>query len=202
MLYRGIQIGGGDFFIRRFHNDGNIIWKLLVSFPFRRKQMASDEKRILLPYRDTAPLEESMAEISSLKVQAAVLDMITMICLDDRASSALRTVLKKISGITVGIACNSMASLRDSSIRALSALARIDSDLIWLLLADVYYSLRKDDCITPSSLDLRCIYDLLPAPLSLKEYLFVNYAGENFGFDVDPSAVELVFRTMVSEYFW
>ncbi|CAL9777584.1 unnamed protein product [Musa acuminata subsp. burmannicoides] len=84
-----------------------------------------------------------MAEVSSQKIQSAVLDMITMICSDKRTSSALQTVLKKVSGIVVGIACSSMAGLKDASLRALSGLACIDSDLTWLLLADVYYSLNR-----------------------------------------------------------
>ncbi|WOL09672.1 hypothetical protein Cni_G18425 [Canna indica] len=202
LLHKVVQIGGGDFFVRRFHNDGHIIWKLLTSFPFQRKQMLLDEKRILLPYRDTSlTLEAPIAEVSNQKIQVAVLDMITMMCANKRTSSALKVALKKVSGIVVGIACSRTAGLRDSSMRALSGLARIDSDLIWLLLADVYYSLNKHDDIVPPNQDLAGISDLLPAPSSSKEYMFANNAGENFSIDVDPSSVEFVFKTMELEVF-
>ncbi|CAL9150721.1 unnamed protein product [Musa hybrid cultivar] len=200
MLHKAVQIGGGDFFVRRFQNDGHTIWKLLTSSPFRRKPMLSNEERILLPYRSNSiTSEEPMAEVSSQKIQAAVLDMITMICSDKRTSSALQTVLKKVSGIVVGIACSSMAGLKDASLRALSGLACIDSDLTWLLLADVYYSLNRRDVILPPCRDLAGISELLPATSSKKEYLFVNYAGEDLGFEIDPSSVEVVFRKMESE---
>ncbi|CAL9037001.1 unnamed protein product [Musa banksii] len=200
MLHKAVQIGGGDFFVRRFQNDGHIIWKLLTSSTFRRKPMLSNEERILLPYRSNSiTSEEPMAEVSSQKIQAAVLDMITLICSDKRTSSALQTVLKKVSGIVVGIACSSMAGLKDASLRALSGLACIDSDLTWLLLADVYYSLNRRDVILPPCRDLAGISELLPAASSKKEYLFVNYAGEDLGLDIDPSSVEVVFRKMESE---
>ncbi|XP_065009722.1 uncharacterized protein LOC135639758 isoform X2 [Musa acuminata AAA Group] len=200
MLHKAVQIGGGDFFVRRFQNDGHTIWKLLTSSPFRRKPMLSNEERILLPYRSNSiTSEEPMAEVSSQKIQAAVLDMITMICSDKRTSSALQTVLKKVSGIVVGIACSSMAGLKDACLRALSGLACIDSDLTWLLLADVYYSLNRRDVILPPCRDLAGISELLPAASSKKEYLFVNYAGEDLGLDIDPSSVEVVFRKMESE---
>ncbi|KAJ8512252.1 hypothetical protein OPV22_002686 [Ensete ventricosum] len=138
MLHKSVQIGGGDFFVHRFQNDGHTIWNLLTSSPFRRKPMLSNEKRILLPYRSNSiTSEEPMAEVSSQKIQAAVLDMITTICSDKRTSSALQTVLKKVSGIVVGVACSSMAGLKDASVRALSGLACIDSGLTWLLLADI-----------------------------------------------------------------
>ncbi|XP_065020102.1 uncharacterized protein LOC135645540 isoform X4 [Musa acuminata AAA Group] len=200
MLHKAVQIGGGDFFVRRFQNDGHTIWKLLTSSTFRRKPMLSNEERILLPYRSNSiTSEEPMAEVSSQKIQAAVLDMITLICSDKRTSSALQTVLKKVSGIVVGIACSSMAGLKDASLRALSGLACIDSDLTWLLLADVYYSLNRRDVILPPCRDLAGISELLPAASSKKEYLFVNYAGEDLGLDIDPSSVEVVFRKMESE---
>ncbi|CAL9173490.1 unnamed protein product [Musa hybrid cultivar] len=200
MLHKAVQIGGGDFFVRRFQNDGHTIWKLLTSSTFRRKPMLTNEERILLPYRSNSiTSEEPMAEVSSQKIQAAVLDMITLICSDKRTSSALQTVLKKVSGIVVGIACSSMAGLKDASLRALSGLACIDSDLTWLLLADVYYSLNRRDVILPPCRDLAGISELLPAASSKKEYLFVNYAGEDLGLDIDPSSVEVVFRKMESE---
>ncbi|URD83200.1 TELO2 interacting protein 1, partial [Musa troglodytarum] len=200
MLHKAVQIGGGDFFVRRFKNDGHTIWKLLTSSPFRRKPTLSNEKRILLPYRSNSiTSEEPMAEVSTQKIQAAVLDMITKICSDERTSSALQMVRKKVSGIVVGIACSSMAGLKDASLRALSGLACIDSDLTWLLLADVYYSLNRRDVILPPCRDLAGISELLPAASSKKEYLFVNYAGEDLGLDIDPSSVEVVFRKMESE---
>ncbi|XP_073101575.1 uncharacterized protein [Elaeis guineensis] len=203
VMSEAVEIAGGDFFVRRFHSDGPIIWKLLMSSPFRRKPMqAKDETPLLLPYRcSSGSSEEPMAEISNQKIQAAVLDMIAKISLNKRSASALGTVLKKVSGLVVGVAYSSVTGLRDASIKALSGLAHIDSDLIWLLLADVYYSVNKKNVPSPPTSDLTGMSQLLPPPLSSKEYLYLQYGGESFGFDVDPSSVEMVFKKMLSEVF-
>ncbi|KAG1362010.1 putative TELO2-interacting protein [Cocos nucifera] len=203
VMSEAVEIAGGDFFVRRFHSDGPIIWKLLMSSPFRRKPMqAKDENPLLLPYRSSSgSSEEPMAEISNQKIQAAVLDMIAKISLNKRSASALGTVLKKVSGLVVGVAYSSVTGLRDASIRALSGLAHIDSDLIWLLLADVYYSVNKKDVPSPPTLDLTGMSQLLPPPVSSKDYLYLQHGGGSFGFDVDPSSVEIVFKKMLCEVF-
>ncbi|KAH7528101.1 hypothetical protein FEM48_Zijuj05G0036200 [Ziziphus jujuba var. spinosa] len=62
------------------------------------------------------------------------------------SASALEVVLKKVSGLVVGIACSGIVGLRDASINALHGLACIDPDLVWLLVDDVYYySVMKKD---------------------------------------------------------
>uniref|UniRef100_A0A452YQI5 Uncharacterized protein n=1 Tax=Aegilops tauschii subsp. strangulata TaxID=200361 RepID=A0A452YQI5_AEGTS len=198
VLGRIIQISGGNFFVRRFHKDGYIIWRLLALSPFRRKTLSSmDEKAIILPYRNTSlTSEEPMAEISSQKIQIAVLDMITEISSHKRSAIALESVLKKICGLVVGIAYSGLIGLREAAIRALTGLTCMDADLVWLLLADVYHSLNQRDMPLPPIQDLVDLCDLLPPPMSSKEYLFVQYGGEGVRYDIDPSSVHEVFKKM------
>ncbi|KAK9099457.1 hypothetical protein Syun_026502 [Stephania yunnanensis] len=193
-----IQICGGDFFSRRFHNDGPHFWKLLMTSPFQKKQILGDEKQPLqLPYRALpSAAEEPLAESSSLKVQAAALNMIADLSRNKRSASALQAVLKKVCGLVVGIACSSITFLRDASVNALAGLSCIDSDLVWLLLADVYYSLNKIDLPSPPSQDFPQISQLLPALSSPKEYLHAQYGGGTFGFGIDPGSVEIVFKKL------
>uniref|UniRef100_A0A452YQK6 TTI1 N-terminal TPR domain-containing protein n=1 Tax=Aegilops tauschii subsp. strangulata TaxID=200361 RepID=A0A452YQK6_AEGTS len=203
VLGRIIQISGGNFFVRRFHKDGYIIWRLLALSPFRRKTLSSmDEKAIILPYRNTSlTSEEPMAEISSQKIQIAVLDMITEISSHKRSAIALESVLKKICGLVVGIAYSGLIGLREAAIRALTGLTCMDADLVWLLLADVYHSLNQRDMPLPPIQDLVDLCDLLPPPMSSKEYLFVQYGGEGVRYDIDPSSVHEVFKKMQDTVF-
>ncbi|CAM0956048.1 unnamed protein product [Alopecurus aequalis] len=203
VLSRAIQISGGDFFVRRFHKDGYIIWRLLALSPFRRRTLSlMDEKAIILPYRSTSlTSEEPMAEISSQKIQIAVLDMITEISSNKRSAIALESVLKKICGLVVGIAYGGLLGLREAAIRALTGLACMDADLVWLLLADVYHSLNQRDMPLPPIQDLAELCDLLPPPMSSREYLFVQYGGEGVRYDIDPSSVHEVFKRMEDTVF-
>ncbi|XP_042499486.1 uncharacterized protein LOC122077580 [Macadamia integrifolia] len=198
-----VQICGGDFFSRRFHNDGSHFWKLLATSPFQKKsKLKSEERPLQLPYRSTSTTSEDvMAEVSSMKIQAAALNMIADLSRNKRSASALEVVLKKVSGLLVGIACSGVIGLRDASVNALSGLACIDPDLIWLLLADVYYSLNKKDIPLPPTSDFPEISQILSPPESSKEYLYVQYGGESFGFDIDLASVEFVFQKLLSEVF-
>jgi hypothetical protein len=156
-----------------------------------------DEKAIILPYRDTSlTSEEPMAEISSQKIQIAVLDMIATISSSKRSAIALESVLKKVCGLVVGIAYSSLTGLQEAAIRALAGLASMDADLVWLLLADVYYSLNQRDIPLPPNQDVAEISDLLPPPMSAREYLFVQYGGDGVRHDVDPLSVHEVFKRM------
>ncbi|KAG9439501.1 hypothetical protein H6P81_019666 [Aristolochia fimbriata] len=194
-----VFICGGDFFIRRFCTDGSHFWSLLTTSPFHRRPVFKEKKPLLLPYRVMPESQlEPRAEGSTIKVQSAVLNMIAEISINKRSSSAFQQVLKKVSGLVVGIACSSVTRLREASINALSGLACMDPDLIWLLLADVYYSLNKKFPSPPSS-DFPDASQLLPPPLTPKDYLYVQYGGESFGFDVDPISVEVVFDKLQSE---
>ncbi|XP_060670317.1 uncharacterized protein LOC107403735 [Ziziphus jujuba] len=194
-----VQISGGDFFSRRFHMDGSHFWKLLSTSPFHRKSNVKEDRISLqLPYRSiSSSSEDSVAETSNLKVQVAVLNMIADLSRNRRSASALEVVLKKVSGLVVGIACSGVVGLRDASINALHGLACIDPDLVWLLLADVYYSMTKKDKPSPPISDFPEIAENLPPPLSPKEYLYVQYGGQSYGFDVDFSSVETVFKKLM-----
>ncbi|XP_054809216.1 uncharacterized protein LOC129311171 isoform X3 [Prosopis cineraria] len=195
-----VLLCGGSFFTRRFLTDGTHFWKLLSMSPFHKKGNARDEKvRLQLPYR-SSPIasEDSVAEGSSLKVQIAVLNMIADLCLDKRSASSLDSVLKKVSGLVVGMACSGVVGLREASLKALHGLASIDPDLVWLLLADVYYTMRKTETLAPPRSDLPHISEILPPPSSPKEYMYVQYGGQSYGFDLDFASVEVVFTKLFS----
>ncbi|KAL9412505.1 hypothetical protein AB3S75_046018 [Citrus x aurantiifolia] len=198
-----VQICGGDFFSRRFHTDGPHFWKLLSTSPFQKKHKLKEAKApLLLPYRNTSiSSDDSLAEVSNMKVQVAVLNMIADLSRNEKSASALEVVLKKVSGLVVGIACSGVVGLRDASMNALSGLASIDPDLIWLLLADVYYSLKKRNLPSPPTSDFPEILEILPPCLSPKEYLYVQYGGQSYGFDVDFSSVDTVFRKLHARSF-
>lgn len=155
-----------------------------------------------LPYRgDSASSGDPVAEISDLKVQAAVLSMLADLARNKHSASALEAVLKKVSGLVVGIACSGVVGLRDASVNALAGLASVDPDLIWLLLADVYYSKKRETPMPPTTVEFLEIPQILPPPLSSKGYLYLQYGGNSYGFDIDFTSVETVFRTLHSQVF-
>ncbi|OIV95355.1 hypothetical protein TanjilG_07511 [Lupinus angustifolius] len=197
-----VQICGGDFFTRRFHSDGMHFWKLLTTSPFRKMSFLKDEKAPLqLPYRSSsASSDDSLAETSYLKVQIAMLNMIADLCRNKKSASALELGLKKLSGLVVGIACSSVVALRDASMNALHGLASIDPDLIWLLLADIYYTEKKIETFPPNGSDLPEISEILPHPSSPKEHLYVQYGGQSYGFDIDSASLEVIFMKFDSQY--
>ncbi|KAK7859044.1 telo2-interacting protein 1 like protein [Quercus suber] len=196
-----VQICGGDFFSRRFHTDGHHIWKFLTTSPFWKNPNLKQERTPLkLPYRSTSiSLEESVSELTNLKVQIAVLNMIAELSKNRKSASALEVVLKKVSGIVVGIACSGFVRLQDATVNALLGLASIDPDLIWLLLADVYYSMKRKDMPSPPIPNLPAIGQILPPPSSPKEFLYVQYGGQSF--DIEFSSVETVFKKLHSQAF-
>jgi hypothetical protein len=197
-----VQICGGDFFSRRFHTDGIHIWKLLTTSPFQRKPNLKERTPLQLPYRSTSVSPEDLvAEGTNLKVQVAVLNMISELSKNNRSASAMEVVLKKVGGIVVGIACSGIVGLHDASVKALVGLASIDPDLIWLLLADVYYSMKKKDLPSPPIPDLPEISQILPPPSSPRGFLYVQYGGQTYGFDIDFSSVETVFKKLHSQVF-
>jgi hypothetical protein len=126
--------------------------------------------------------------------------MISELSKNKRSASAMEVVLKKVSGIVVGIACSGVMGLRDASVSALVGLASIDPDLIWVLLADVYYSMNKKDLPSPIP-DLPEISQILPPPSSHQGFLYVQYGGQTYGFDIDFSSVETVFKKLQSQVF-
>ncbi|XP_074303602.1 uncharacterized protein LOC141638053 [Silene latifolia] len=196
-----VRICGGNFFTRRFHTDGSHFWKLLTTSPFTRKSIRNNEASpLLLPYRSTSRTsEDPVSESSNLQTQKGVLHMIANLSHDKRSSTALDIALKKVCGLVVGVACSGVVGLHDASIDALSGLATMDPDLVWLLLADVYYSFKGRDIIPPPVFpDLA---QVMPPPLSSKDYLFVQYGGQTYGFDINFSSVEIVFKKLYPEMF-
>ncbi|GAB2276406.1 hypothetical protein Dimus_011134 [Dionaea muscipula] len=194
-----VRVCGGDFFSRRFKVDGPHFWKLLTTSPFVERPNKRDAGTPLqLPYRSSKPSwEDSISEVSNLKVQAAVLNMIADISRQKRSAPALEVVLKKVSGLVVGIACSGVSGLRDASTNALLGVASMDPDLVWLLVADIYYSMRKQDVSPPIS-HLPELVEILPPTKCSKDYLYVQYGGQSYGFDIDFLSVEAVFKRLNS----
>lgn len=126
--------------------------------------------------------------------------MVSDLARSKRSAPALEAIFKKVSGIAIGMACSGVKGLQDACVNALAALASIDPDLIWLLLADVYYSRAKNPPLPPSD-DFPEISEALPPPASSKDYLYVLYAGQSYGFDVDFAAVETVFDKLYTLVF-
>ncbi|CAN8233709.1 unnamed protein product [Cochlearia groenlandica] len=212
VITRVIQTSGGDFFTRRFRNDGLDFWKLLTTSPFHlmtAKSLREENKSVLrLPYRtisESSSSSSSIAEVSSMKVQAALLDMIAELSRDKRSASALDAVLKKVAGLVVGIAYSGVTGLREAALNALRGLACIDSDLIWILLADVYYSLKKkNDLPVPPSPQFPGISEVLPLPPledSPARFQYAEYGGRSYGFELEFSSVETIFKKMQSLVF-
>ncbi|CAI9784038.1 unnamed protein product [Fraxinus pennsylvanica] len=174
-----VQIYGGKFFSRHFYADGIHFWKLLSTSPFQKKPFSREERTALqLPYRSISTSSwDSVAEISNVKVQAELLNMISDLAQNKRSASALEVVFKKVSGLVVGIAYSGVKGLLDASINALVGLACVDPDLIWLLLSDVYYARKKD---LPSLLTAEFpeITEILPPPSSYKDYIYVLHGVE------------------------
>ncbi|EPS61844.1 hypothetical protein M569_12949, partial [Genlisea aurea] len=191
-----VRTCGGDFFVRRFLTDGGHIWSFLTASPYRKKKHHS-RIPLRLPYRKAPVSDDPPSETSALNVQAAILEMIADLSGDRTSSKALEAVFKKVCGMTVGIACSGGAKrLHPACENALLGLASMDSDTVWLLLCDVYYSRKgfpeKEEPPPPEGFPE--IGRLLPPAKSSKEYLHVVYGGQNFGFhdDVDFDAVEKV----------
>ncbi|GJZ06025.1 hypothetical protein Tco_0539818 [Tanacetum coccineum] len=117
-----------------------------------------------------------------IEVQVAVLEMIAEI--SRNKNSAFKSVVKKVSGIVVGITCSGVGGLRDASMNTLRGLASIDTDLIWILLADVYYSKNKEAITSPPPVeDLPPPFQLVPPPSSPKSYLYVQYVHRSVELD-------------------
>nr|GEV28448.1 mediator of RNA polymerase II transcription subunit 14 [Tanacetum cinerariifolium] len=107
-------------------------------------------------------------------LHVAVLEMIAEISRNKKSSLAFKSVVKKVSDIVVGIACSGVDGLRDASMNTLRGLASIDTDLIWLPLANVYYYKNKEAISSPPPVeDLPPLFQLVPPPSSPKSYLYV-----------------------------
>lgn len=137
---------GGHFFTRRIANDAlPLLLKLLREGPASTVTRPSDNLRpktskeiLLLKNQGSEVREMGTSPSAVLKVQQAVLTCIQMIAGDKKSSPALDTAYKPIVAWIVGLACKVQA-LRAAAAEALVALSNVDSDLVWLLVADLVY---------------------------------------------------------------
>ncbi|XP_078436931.1 ARM repeat superfamily protein [Wolffia australiana] len=190
---------GGDFFIRRLRHDGPALWGPLAA----EKEVV---KCPVLPYRALiGPAESSpLAEASVVKAQEAILGLISDICLNPRSAAAMESTVERVASLVVAVACSGIAALRDAAVRALVALARIDADLVWVLLADVVFFFRRNGghcgALAPPLVEgFPGLSSVLPPPSSLAELLHLRYIGGGRTFRIDPEAAEIVFRRVVGE---
>lgn len=186
-----VRVCGGDFFIRRFKTDGSHFFRLLSLGFCSIKTEFQAEKSMLLPFRRHSKSidQADMAEGSLFKVQEAFFKMIATIARDKKSARALEAVLKQMAGLCVGFACGSQM-LQEAATNALLGLSCIDPDLVWLLLADIAYSVDGKEVPSPPGPDFPKISQLLPQ--SPKKYLWVQYAGQDFGLKSDVSVAILL----------
>lgn len=187
-----VLVCGGDFFIRRFKTDGSHFLRLLSLGVCSIKAEFQAEKSMLLPFRRHSKLTDQadMAEGSVFKVQEAFFKMIATIARDMKSARALEAVLKQMAGLCVGFACGSQI-LQEAAANALLGLSCIDPDLVWLLLADIAYSVDGKEVPSPPGPEFPKISQLLP-PQTPKKYLWVQYAGQDFGLKSDVSVARLL----------
>lgn len=115
--------------------------------------------------------------------------MIETIAGDKKSARALEAVLKQMAGLCVGFACGSQI-LQQAATNALLGLSCIDPDLVWLLLADIVYSVDGKEVPSPPGPEFPKISQLLPQ--RPKNYLWVQYAGQDFGLKSDVSLASLL----------
>lgn len=187
-----VLVCGGDFFIRRFKTDGSHFFRLLSMGAGSIRAEFQTEKSLLLPFRrhSKSTDQADMAEGSLFKIQEAFFKMIEIIARDRKTARALEAVLKQIAGSCVGFACGSQM-LQQAATNALLGLSCIDPDLVWLLLADIVYSVDGKEVPSPPGPEFPKISQLLP-PQRPKKYLWVQYAGQDFGLKSDVSVASLL----------
>ncbi|XP_057818002.1 uncharacterized protein LOC131031017 isoform X1 [Cryptomeria japonica] len=179
-----IHVCGGNFFIRRLKTDSSQFFRLLSKGACLSKASFQTEKSMLLPFRKGSNLidQADMAEGTLLKVQEAFFLMIAAIASDKKSACALEAIFKQVAGLAVGFSCGSR-TLEKAAIDALLGLSSIDQDLVWLLLADIVYSGDGREVPSPPCTGLPEIARLLPE--SPQEYIWVQYAGQNYGLTSD-----------------
>lgn len=141
-----IAICGGQFFTRRIAKDAlPLLLKLLRDGPSLIMSRPSDalrpksSKELLLLRNQRDELQETGLPLAAkLKVQKAVLKCIEIIAGHQKSSPALETTYKPIVSWVVALACKVQA-LQAAAAETLVALSNLDSDLVWLIVADVVY---------------------------------------------------------------
>ncbi|GJY77684.1 hypothetical protein Tco_0483485 [Tanacetum coccineum] len=99
--------------------------------------------------RSQEPGSLHSSAVQCLQRMSQRLEMTAEISGNKKSASAFKSIIKKVSGIVIRIACSGVGGLRDASVNTLRGLASIDTDLIWLLLADVYYYKNKGAISSP-----------------------------------------------------
>eukprot|EP01018_Ginkgo_biloba_P030514 Gb_27964 [translate_table: standard] len=127
-----------------------------------------------------------MAQGSLLKVQEALFKMIATIAKCKKSSPALEAIFNQVAGLAVGFSCGYLA-LQQAATDALLGLACIDPDLVWLLLADLAYSMHGKQAPCLPGPEFPELSQLFPPHQSSKQYLWMQYAGQDYGLTVDFS---------------
>lgn len=185
---------GGEFFTRRIQKD--VAPKMLTllchgtTLQLRLKdgqQVWTDQKT--LPHLPVVNLsaQKEFAAASVMKVQEAVLSCISQIARNKKSAPALMGSMERLAAVAVGLACG-VPDLQDCAVDALVALSNIDSDLIWILVADIAYgSLAQPRKANIPGLKFPEVSQLLPLLSSSKEALWMQLIGKDCSLNIDSS---------------
>ncbi|KAL2608666.1 hypothetical protein R1flu_027239 [Riccia fluitans] len=168
---------GGEFFARRLKSDVvpilvGLLSEGLYSAPIKRRSYP------LVPLKYTQAPEQGPAAL--LKTQLAVLKSIKSIAADMRTATALRSSFEVIASWVVVLACQ-VEALREAATEAALALSNIDSDFVWLLVADILSGTVQEDFGDVTLPGFPGFSKILPPWSSPRDSLwsqYTNYRGE------------------------
>ncbi|KAL3699023.1 hypothetical protein R1sor_017045 [Riccia sorocarpa] len=168
---------GGEFFTRRLKNDvvpilATLLSQGLYSAPIKRRSHP------LVPLKYTQAPEQGPAAL--LKTQLAVLRSVGSIAADKKTASALRSTFELIASWVVALACQ-VEALAETATEATLALSNIDSDFVWILVADILSGTVQEDFGDVALPGFPGSSKILPPWTSPRDCLwcqYANYRGE------------------------
>lgn len=201
-----ITICGGQFFTRRIAKDAlPFLLKLLREGPSLYTNRPSDALRpksskelLLLRNQGKEMQENGISPAAVLKVQQAVLKCIGVIAGDHKSASALESSYKPIVSWIVVLACK-VKALRAAAAETLVALSNLDSDLVWLIVADLVYDGRSQGLPSPGD-EFPTFVHVFPPLVSPKDAFWVQYTSHNGDSSVDRKAADELLTKLVSSY--
>jgi len=140
--------------------------------------------------------ETAIPLAAKLKVQKAVLKCIEIIAGHQKSSPALETTYKPIVSWVVALACKVQA-LQAAAAETLIALSNLDSDLVWLVVADIVYDGHSQGLPSPGD-EFPTFVQIFPPLATPKDALWVQYSNHNGDPVVDRRAAEKLLAKLVS----
>lgn len=191
---------GGEFFTRRFQKDTvPKFLNLLCQGTALQPNSEGGQKRLLPHFQGNyLSVHKEFAPASLLRVQEAVLTCITDIAKNKKSAPALTGSLEQLAAVVVGLACG-ITALQDCATQALIALSNIESDLLWILVADIAYgsgNLQSREVGSPGSVFPK-VSKLLPPFLSThQEALWIQLSGKDLDLNIDSSKAWTILSRM------